>query len=223
MESKRFFKNTAFALLIVGLFTSGSFAGLVDSGSVDIVGDVSAPQGSFTVQVDYWLYNGAGTDDPLGQNGYYQATFQLTHNGGTGEEPIPGVRTFTVFTELSGSASTPHYDYDCVSAGVVNQDPDIGGEAPLAGVKWDDKVEFWFTTTPSSGVSTFFEGDISQLLVVNFNSSSMPLENLLLEIDGDENGINGDVRIDMIPEPATLLLLGSGSVLLLRARKRRSA
>ncbi|OQY02951.1 MAG: hypothetical protein B6I25_08650 [Planctomycetales bacterium 4572_13] len=224
MESKRFFKNAAFALLIVGLCISNSFAGLVDGSTAtatlsDRLEHVTDGWVSFAVQVDYEVYDGTDGTDPLGSNGLYQAVFKLTHLGGvdSGDTAV----NMWFFTVYSG---------DYTSAVAVDQG---GSPTPVLpnyiASKYTpevltDRAEYYFDDDEPDFNGTFAEGDVSQLLILTFNPADMPQENITIEADSSSYGLYGQETITLVvPEPATLLLLASGSVLLLRVRKRRSA
>lgn len=211
MKNGRVLKSIAYFLLI-SAFISNSFAGLVQTDSVNILGDLADPAkpGSFLVQVDYQVYDGTDAGDLLGANGLYQAVFTLTHlgAGGTGEAVLNFGR-FTVFTG----------DYTSISA--------VGtGVTPIwidpVGT-WTDRARYYFDSDAPDYLPTFAEGDVSQQLVLTFDPLDMPQTDIIIEANGAAYNMHADTTITLIPEPATLLLLGSGAVLFRIRRKRNTA
>ena len=226
MESKRCFASIAIALLVGVVFISNSSAGLVTSDTAYLIGNFTednAPDdykdkpGCFKVHVDYAVYDGNDEADPLGDNGLYQAVFKLTHLGSDGSgETVVKVGMFTV------------YSGDYTSAVAVDQG---GSPTPVLpnyiASKYTpealtDRAVYYFDDDAPNYDSTFAVDDVSQLLVLTFDPTKMPQENIGIEIDSSVYGIYGEGTVTLIPEPVTLLLLGSGGVLL-RVRKRRSA
>lgn len=230
------------SVLFLLIFTTNSFAALVSgsAGFVDIVGDLSDPltPGSFTVRVKYAVFDGGAGFNPLGNDGdgsKFQVAFELEHLGSGGEPPTLNVGRFTVFTHLENLASLPHYTINYDQATYIDQS--IGGLAPIfineSTTANTVGVQYYFMTllqVPLLGPVEVLDGnppvainnDFSQMMVMTFDPSEMPLEDILVEINGADGNVHGDARITLIPEPCSLLLM-AGGVVLLNLRKRRSA
>lgn len=200
-------KSVSF-LVVLSLLIAPVFAGLVaEFDGIDIIGNRATSSGSFKVRVSYEVYDGGAGYNPLGQTDEYQVAFTLTHLGpDESGEPDVNIGRFSVFTKLTASTDGgPNYDYTgaFVDADYANQTPSIGGIAPSDPIDpavetFSDKVQYKFYDDYYD--PKFAEGNISQLLVMTFDPTQMPLTDVLIEINGTAGqNIEGFGRINKIP------------------------
>ena len=208
--------KSVFVLAIIGFcMSTNGFAGLVSSDSTELIGNLADPSkpGCFKIQVDYDIYDGTAGTDPLGSNGLYQAVFKLTHLGSDGSgEDVVNLNMFSV------------YSTDSTSASAVNQ----GGTPTPVAPSWIDHVGDFFTDQSvwwfdeyEGGPGILAKDDVSQLLILTFNAADIPQENIIIEADSHVYGIYGQetITLAVVPEPATMILLAGGTVLLRRRRR----
>jgi hypothetical protein len=196
MESRTSLKSVV-ALAIIGLCISNGFAGLVDL-SDSYYHESSETTFSFVVRVDYEVHDIGG--------GQYEARFQLEHLGAAaGGDTSMDIGRFVVFSE------------DPVAIGSIS-DPELVAPVWIYPVTtWSDRARYDFDPDFIPG---FADEDVSEWLTLTFNAADMPQSDIVIEIDGAAYGDGGDTFITLaVPEPATLLLLGSG-MMLMKRRKR---
>lgn len=201
---------------------------LNSSGSVVLLGnDATHATGSFRIQVDYSVYDGASAADPLGVTSQAQIAFKLTHLGGDGETPILKVGRFTVFGPDSFplNASDPFYTsaQAVTFAGAGSKAPSTINIDPPMVAPTDpviNRVQFYFKYTLQQ--SNFASGNVSKLLVVTTPWDRIPAT-VLLEMNNTNSspGVDADTYINLVPEPCTLAMFGAG-LALVRATRRRN-
>jgi hypothetical protein len=208
---KRVSVISAILIISISLASTASAALVLGSGNTTtIIGnDPAYGTGSFKVQVDYAVYDGTSASDPLGLTTNTQIAFKLTHLGGDGELPVLKFGRFIVFAP-SGSSTTDPFYLSAVSVGTgkaPSSTPNI--DPPPTGA---NRAKFVFQV--GLGLADFGVGEVSKTLVVTTLPDNIPA-NVILEIDVTDTvpGVSGDVRIDMIPEPASIALFGIGSFL----------
>jgi hypothetical protein len=204
----RIFAVFAFLSLI-----PSAFATLINNDSVTITGNNPDNNGSFVIQVDFMVYDGLSTTDPLGiTSGELQLAFVLEHLGDDGELPALNIGRFTVFAP--DKDSTEEF-YTAISS--VYNDGVIGGgkaptimvtELPEGGIG-ANRAKFLFFTSDGfdDEIPDFGEGDISQLLVLTTATENLPYATLL-ELNYSRPAVDGDIEITLIPEPSSALLVG---------------
>lgn len=209
------------AILISILFSSSVFAALVagSSGSVDIIGnDANKADGSFKIHVVYSIYDGTSSTDPLGikTNNEYQLAFKITNVlGGDGESPALGIGRFLVFAP-SGTSVSPFY----TSISAVGD-----GNAPSSKkiYSYNSDLNNYARFSFANGlvVANFLPGSTSQTLVLTASKNNLPAS-VLLEVDTTNTNpsISSDVTINLVPEPASVVLFGITSLLVLRRRRK---
>jgi len=183
------------------------------AGSLDLVGNEAS--GSFTVHVDYSVYDGLDAGDPLGVTSDMQLVFQISHQGTGGTAPVLNTGRFTVFAP---DVNDPIPFYTSITSipqgGTVTpslMDIDPPPAAP------PNRGEFFFEDGLQNPL--FAPGDVSDLLVLTAARGSLNVD-VVIEMNHTQPQVHADTTIRLVPEPATasLLLLGAVSVL----RRRRS-
>jgi hypothetical protein len=199
MESKKSFASVAVFLLVAGLFISNSFAGLVTSDTAYLSGNLDdpSPEGCFKIQVDYEVHDIGGSQ--------YEVRFLLDHLGSDGSgETVVNMAQFIVYNK----------DYASHTESGSGVAPSYVSEA------WTDRVVYGFQDATPPYAGTFAEGSgVSQLLVLTYDSADLPAT---VAIEADQftsPNVYGEATITLIPEPATLMLLAGGA-LLLKKRQR---
>jgi len=225
------------AFIVCLCMVSEVSAGLItgSDNTVEIIG--TGTGGSFKVQVDYAVYNGADTSDPLGLTSDYQIEFILEHLGTGGKTPVLNFGRFLVFAPEPLSTDPFYSGMYAVGTGKApsdyqwNWDPDYGLydidgtvdgmylELPSGGLG-SNNAQFIFVNA-STAMIDFTPGEISKQLVVTVAKENLPTS-VILEIDLTDTVVHGDVVVEFIPEPASVALFGIGSFLLSLRRRRKA-
>jgi hypothetical protein len=209
---------------IIVCIASIASATLIDSGTVSLSA-VSASSTSFNVQVDYKVYNGADSEDPLGDNGDTQITFVIEHLGGVGGVPAEAIGRFNVYepTDWDQGVSGKFYNYYNYYDDPLNPDDVEAPHAPYGEMGYDTDVRynFFYNDMSWNPVFDFVTGDVSQTLVVSTAAANLP-DSIRIQIDETDTGIHDHEYIDIIvPEPASIALFGIGfSVLSIRRKQK---
>jgi hypothetical protein len=221
-----FFPPISSKLLIVFIISicmlSGASATLItgSSGSATIIGnDPCYTTGSFKVLVNYGVYDGTSTTDPLGITTDLQIAFVLQHLGSGGESPVLKFGRFTVFAPSDYSSTTIPFYSGASSVGTTGRAPSsINIDPPPNGIS---RVKFYFETGMEEAL--FASGETSKTLVVKTASGHLPAS-VILEINNTDTvpGVNGDISVNLVPEPTSMALFGIASFLLSLHRRRKT-
>lgn len=216
MESKRIFKNAAFALLIVGLFTSAASAALIPL-TLDDSPDL------FSSGIDV-VYSG-GT---LTATGW---TTQMDHDGDGDYTAITentSWGSFSLSAAIDGSGA--------LSSGSVTLDGEIAGLGYTSGTLltgtltdfgFDETggeiLEFVFTVTGGDAAGLYGSGPVGMIMnSTGFDGSwGDGFDNYNEDWGGGPMTGNAQSSTAPIPEPATLVLLASGAAAMLLKRRKR--
>lgn len=210
--------STASATLITG-----------SQGTTYIIGNNPGyANGSFRVQVDYAIYDGKSSTDPKGLTSDYQISLVLTNLlGGAGETPVltlgrltvfaPNPQSSTVFYTKPASATNDAY----VATSSGTRAPRIVKYHPQNTPALPNCVEFIFdsgTATTPGYQPQFAPGETSKQLILRTPVTNLPAR-ILLEIDSTNAGsygVDGEVYLNIIPEPCSLVFFGSTFLYTLR-------
>lgn len=226
-------------ILSVILFAATSVQAVLIDGVNTVIIDGHSDDYSygFTAQVDYWVYDGADATDPLGPNGEIQIAFKLTHLGASGYAVnTVSFGRFSVFSDADGTtvgeAWLPFYgDIDAAGSGVAPSSIDGGGvndgmfiRSPSTGSA-NNYAEFLFESTDWLYTPQVDENELTQILVVSLADSDSITSEFDIQIQIDRtnsiSAADGDAFITIVPEPATIAVLGFGFGLISFKRKRK--
>lgn len=211
------------ALIMSVCIISGAYGILVDGsgGTAFITGnDPANNTGSFVVQVDYAVYNGADATDPFGITSDYQISFILTHLGGDGETPVLNFARVTLYAPQPLSTDTFFTSIGAVGTGKDTYDPyGVGNE----GIPHDGMViqmpsggygancaQFLYFDDVLGFMAGFAPGEVSKQLIVTASPDNLPAS-MILEIDLTDTipGIHREITVEFIPEPSSMILFAA--------------
>lgn len=219
MGTRRMKWQIAALSVVAGLGAVSAQAALIggSAGSVVLVGDDGNPSGSFSVQVDYSVYDGLSAGDPLGITPGLQLVFQMTHLGTGGESPVLNVGRLTVFGPVVNDP-VPFYtsiaslhQVGQVTPSTMDIDP------PPVSPSIVNRGEFFFEDFLTNPL--FAPGDVSDRLVLTTARGNLPAD-VVIEVNHTQPQVHADTIIRLVPEPTAMSLLALGAVVALRRRSK---